>query len=334
MSGHPLWSFKSIFDTIDLDIPTIHLTECEIYILWTLGEEGPMSIYALSNKSRSLPEIHPVFKPHPDIWKREMEEPKSFDHHFVHTKVGELLRLKLIQKQQVPKPVPRPEKKRKKGRKRLKPSLQEFEKGVGLTFLGLMFYLQNLEKPKRSSTEKLKYALGKYKTLIPFSEQWDSLTKDLEEERCKRAFAKTVKEFVDIQNVELRVPSASLVFDGFLKRNTPTNSAEVETKVVRERDNEVARCLEKKEMSTLRDCYIAYLAVKDIYQLPEETAEDVRFFEGLESEKELAYLEGRNINVDSLFKGNRLREFLPKYAGIEYFFTGIFVENLLWNKEK
>jgi hypothetical protein len=72
MSGHPLWSFKSIFDTIDLDIPTIHLTECEIYILWTLGEEGPMSIYALSNKSRSLPEIHPVFKPHPDIWKREM----------------------------------------------------------------------------------------------------------------------------------------------------------------------------------------------------------------------------------------------------------------------
>jgi hypothetical protein len=328
MSGHPLWSFRSIFDIIDPDIPTIHLTECEIYVLWTLGEEGPMSIYALSNKSRFLPEIHPVFMPYPDIWKREMEEPKSFDYHFVHTKVGELLRLKLIQKQPVLKA-----KRKKPGRKKQISKNQEPEEGIGLTFLGLMFYFQNLEKFYGSSDEELEHVLNKCKMLIPLPEQLNSLSDDLKE-RCKRAFAKTVKEFVDIQDVELRVPSASLVFGGFLKRNTPTNRAEVETKVVGERDNEVAKCLEKREMSTLRDCYIAYLAVKDIYQLPEETAEDVGFFEGLESEKELAYLEGRNTSADSLFKGNRLRGVLPKYAGIEYFFTGMFVENLLWNKEK
>jgi hypothetical protein len=327
MSGHLLWSFRSIFDIIDPDIPTIHLTECEIYILWTLGEEGPMSIYALAKRSRFLPKISPVLEPDPSIWNSKMEENKGHDYHSVHTKVRELLRQGLIQKQPVLKA-----KRRKPGRKKQIPKNQEPEEGIGLTFLGLMFYFQNLEKFYGSSDEELGHVLNKCKMLIPLPEQLNLLSEDLKE-RCKRAFAKTVKEFVDIQNVELRVPSASLVFDGFLKRNTPTNSAEVETKVVRERDNEMARCLEKKEMSTLRDCYIAYLAVKDIYQLPEETAEDVRFFEGLESEKELAYLEGRNINADLLFKGNRLREFLPKYAGIEYFFTGMFVENLLWNEK-
>lgn len=311
-------------------IPTIHLTECEIYILWTLGEEGPMSIYALASghkllrdprhppdtKFRCLPEIYQILTPTPNIWEKKVGREQTYDYHFVHTKVMELMEKELIRTQNL--------------------SRQEAARVMELTFLGLMFYLQNLKDPdpRKSSDEKRKHAIDFHPKLIPLLKQWNSLTKDLEEERCKRAFAKTVKEFVDIQNVELRVPSASLVFDGFLKRNTPTNSAEVETKVMRERDNEVARCLEKKEMSTLRDCYIAYLAVKDIYQLSEETAENVRFFEGLESEKELAYLEGRNINADSLFNGNRLREFLPKYAGTEYFFTGILVENLLWNKEK
>lgn len=41
----------------------------------------------------------------------------------------------------------------------------------------------------------------------------------------------------------------------------------------------------------------------------------------------------RKVSSDPLFKGERLKEFFPKYANIEYFFTGMFVENLLWNEK-
>jgi len=51
------------------------------------------------------------------------------------------------------------------------------------------------------------------------------------------------------------------------------------------------------------------------------------------SEKELAYFEKRKTSQDSLFKGKRLADFLPKYTSIEYFFTGMFVETLLWHEK-
>jgi hypothetical protein len=307
----------SIFDFTDLNIPTIHLTECEIYILWALGEEGPMSIYELAHKSRYLPEISPVLES-PEGWKSKLKEPQTCDYHFVHTKVRELLKRALIQKGQVPKN--REQKGKKKGHVHRD---LEFKEGVGLTFLGLMFYLQNLEKSGRDRNEKIKHALDNYRTLLPFSEQWNSLTKDLGEDKCMRAFSKTVREFVDIRNVESEVPSTNQVFDGFVKR--PLYDSEPDAKITVERDNDVARCLEKKEMSVLRDCYIAYLAVNDIYKSPEEK-------EGLESEREFAYFEKRDKSADTLFKGEKLREYLPKYSGIEYFFTGMFVENLLWKR--
>jgi hypothetical protein len=40
------------------------------------------------------------------------------------------------------------------------------------------------------------------------------------------------------------------------------------------------------------------------------------------------------ISSNPLFKGGRLKEFFPKFASIEYFFTGMFVENLLWTEKK
>jgi hypothetical protein len=311
----------SIFDFTDLNIPTIHLTECEIYILWALGEEGPMSIYELAHKSRYLPEISPVLES-PEGWKSKLKEPQTCDYHFVHTKVRELLKRALIQKGQVPKN--REQKGKKKGHVH---RALEFKEGIGLTFLGLMFYLQNLEKSGRDRNEKTKHALDNYRTLLPFSEQWNSLTKDLGEDKCMRAFSKTVREFVDIRNVKSEVPSTNQVFDGFLKRPLyPPDNAEEDTKSTRERDSKVAGCLKMKEMSLLRDCYIAYLAVNDINESSEENREEP------ESERELAFFENSKLSSSSVSKGGRIKEFLPKYSGIEYFFTGMFVENLLWKR--
>ncbi|MHA2347732.1 MAG: hypothetical protein ACXACP_13515, partial [Candidatus Hodarchaeales archaeon] len=52
----------------------------------------------------------------------------------------------------------------------------------------------------------------------------------------------------------------------------------------------------------------------------------------LDSEKELAYFEKRETGSNHLFRGNRLKEYFPKYAGIEFFFTGLFTEKFLWKE--
>jgi hypothetical protein len=324
MSEHLSYDFKSVFDSI---VPTLHLKECEIYILWTLGEEGPMSIYALSSRTpakevRCLPEISPVFG-QPSIWEIKMEENPRYDYRIVNTKALELLKKKLIQKQQMPK-----EEQKRRKRPHL-PRAHESRKGVGLTFLGLMCYLQNMKDSNEIMDRKFENAIHNYSILVPFSAQWNSLINDLGEEKCIGAFEKTVKEFVNIQNVQLRIELVKLEFNGFLKRSSFTSPPQG-IKITKERDDQVGKCLKRKDMSLLRNSYIAYLATSDIWTLDEETLE--RILPELESEKELAYLEDRSTDTNSLFKGNRLKEFLPEYADIGHFFTGIFVNNLLWNE--
>jgi hypothetical protein len=50
-------------------------------------------------------------------------------------------------------------------------------------------------------------------------------------------------------------------------------------------------------------------------------------------EKELAYLENRKIADNPLFT-KRLFKFFPKYSELNYYFTGMFVNNLLWNQNQ
>jgi hypothetical protein len=58
-------------------------------------------------------------------------------------------------------------------------------------------------------------------------------------------------------------------------------------------------------------------------------------FSKLKSETELAYFENREFSFsNSLFTGGRIKEFLSKYFEVEYFFTGMFVNNLLWDRKK
>lgn len=148
------------------------------------------------------------------------------------------------------------------------------------------------------------------------------IDEDLGEDRCTRAFSKTVREFVDIRKWKAEVPSTKQVFDRFVKR--PLYASKVDAKFTVERDIDVARCLQREEMSVLKDCYLVYLIINDMDKSPEED-------EGLESEREFAYFEKMDKGADTL-KGQRLREYLPKYSSIEYSFTGMFVKNLLWSE--
>lgn len=198
------------------------------------------------------------------------------------------------------------------------------------TFSGLMLYLTNSPK-----NERFKHVFGHHSDVIPFSSQWHIITNKLGREKCGNALEQTTKDFVEIAKVRFHLRRLGMEFEGFLESPRMLMRKVPESNVVKEKDIEVAKYLESKEAQLLRDSYIAYLIVHDIKELSWESKEETeKLLAGLESERELACLEERQGNPDPLFKGKRLREFLPKYAGIEYFFTGMFVNNLLWVKKK
>lgn len=120
-----------------------------------------------------------------------------------------------------------------------------------------------------------------------------------------------------------------LKFEGFLKRDGFIRASHPEYARV----EKVSKYLKSNEALVLRGSYIAYLAMENISQLSGKSFRDIESYDSLESETELAFLENRQVDSNPLFKGERLLEFLPRYACIEYFFTGTFVENLLWNKK-
>jgi hypothetical protein len=53
----------------------------------------------------------------------------------------------------------------------------------------------------------------------------------------------------------------------------------------------------------------------------------------LKSVTEFAILEKNDNASTSLFSSKGLSRFFPKYESIEYYFTGMFVFNLLWEKK-
>lgn len=296
-----------------IGLPMVDLDESELNILWKLGKEGSKSAYKLGRCKYDLPKH--VFAPDltwcPDseAWKRKSDRFITYHYPFI---------LKIVKRLE------------KKGlvRTRKDTSGPRTQKIVELTFTGLMLYLQNSDDKLR-----LEYAFKYCRDLIPFSTLWKSMTKKLGEKKCIMALEKTVKEFVDIGKAKFRIRPMKLKFEGFLEspRMLMREAPEVDT--IREIDTDIAQYLRSKEALLLKNSYIAYLIVHDIPTLSGESRETIeKMISKLESEKELAYLEDRNVGTDLLFKGDRLREYIPKYASIEYFFTGMFVKNLLWNK--
>jgi len=299
MPGRPIWGFYSVFDFHVA--PTLWLTECEIYIIWTLGEEGAESVYSIANKTRLFPETNAELPPDSRDWKKH-QNGVSYDYHFVHSKVKEL---------------------GKKGLIKIGSSASQ-EPKVGLTFLGLVFYLQNLRDIREGFSEKLKNSLNHYKTLVPLFAHWESLESRFGTEKCTETFEKTVKDF-RLWKAEFRIRRLDLKYDSF-----EVQTSENEYR----RDERASEYLASPELTTLRNCYIAFLALHDLHLLSGESTEEAnKIVSSLASERELSYFEKRNVGFNCLFDGERLKEFFPKYAGIECVFTGMFVKDLLWNEK-
>jgi hypothetical protein len=96
----------------------------------------------------------------------------------------------------------------------------------------------------------------------------------------------------------------------------------------------VSSFLESEEAVLLRETYIAYLITEDFQKLSDMSETDIKTkLPILKSVTELARFEKDENGSISLFSEKGLSRFFPKYGSIEYYFTGMFVFNLLWDKE-
>ena len=282
------------------------MDECKINIIWKLGQEGPLSIYRLGVKEKySLPKVWSEIPRIEGAPERKEGEKCMYEYAFIHKKVRELVKSHLVTTSTS---------------KRKEPSIVE------LTFLGLYVYLLG-----SMEEDKFARAINHHSSLLRFSGLWWSLVEKLGEKKVNDALDSAVKDFKNLALVKCKIKSLNLEFEGFVRnRMFPTVKAEV----VRERDATAVELLKRKEGSTLRKSYITYLAVQDLMRLSRQSKTTVKeLLPHLESEKELAYFESRKPNSNNLFEGNRLGDFFPEYASAEWFLTGMFVENLLWNEK-
>jgi DNA-binding MarR family transcriptional regulator len=308
------WYFPKPFlgKNEDCNYSSLHIDETELNIIWLLGKKGDESIYDLKKTKYDLPKYLPndVHTFNSQEWKERSKKQITYHYPSVLQTVKKLAQKGLVTT--------------------LKDSSGDRTKRmVRLTFQGLILYLRNTDYK-----QKFVHAIEHYRSFIPFAEHWESMVKQLGEEETVEALESTLKNF-QVHNVRFRVKPLGMEFEGFLEgvRLPPIGDGEEE--FIFHRNQGVADYLRNEDARMLRDTYIAYLALNDIKRLrwTEKRQLDASLTD-LESERELAYFESRQVSSSSLFRGGRIKEFLPKYSRIEYFFTGMFVNNLLWNKRK
>jgi hypothetical protein len=155
---------------------------------------------------------------------------------------------------------------------------------------------------------------------------------DVGKKKCFRALAKTIQDFSGIHQVRFVVNPQKRVFNGYLE--VPSSMIlykESDVDVIRERDEQVAKLLKNPRLASLVRAYLAYLITKDIRRLSLVDGKEIpETLSQLDSEKEFAFFRPELANQGSLFLDGRFKDYVPKYATLEHFFTGLFVKNLLW----
>ena len=293
-----------------LPLPNLSIDGCELNILWRITGNEPQSIYALARTEYSWPEhIHSEMITG-DLKRLESGKKIKYYYADIHKSVAKLQKKQLV-------------------RSTKNTSGPRTKKMVKPTLLGLILYLQASEKKPTLFWKILKY----HSTVLPFSNVWNHMEKILGTESLFHALFRTVEKSKFIYRVGISIKPLNLEFEGFLKRK-PFLSSEEKDETYKERRREFAEFLKRPEAIVLRNSYIANLAVRDIEFLSKKRKGPENLLKSLASEGELAFFEERRVGVNSLFKSTRLNEFFPTFAPFENFFTGMFVENLLWEEIK
>jgi DNA-binding PadR family transcriptional regulator len=223
---------------------------------------------------------------------------------------------------------------------------------AGLTFSGLIWYLQNVKDgfnhifdyysglfPLR--TVKKLLLREEYEDLLPFLPLWKTMTKALGEAMCLERIEKTAKDFFALEEVKLKIEAFDFEVEGYLqlpppgwmKMRYPDYYDRFALRCNGERNQEVVNFIKKPENAMLLKSYIAYLAIHDLNKVAKLTKEQIINLQvNIDSQKETAHFEDRETGINSIFGKGRLQEFFPRYSEIRYFFTGMFVHNLVWSK--
>jgi hypothetical protein len=194
---------------------------------------------------------------------------------------------------------------------------------VSPTFKGIIYFLQN-QKPTSFVLDEL---FKNHESIMPFS----SKPEFLEGSIAWNAFMETVWEFYCIRRAKFSIKHLNLTFEAYLEANKRINERRLQYMNPSFHQNlEVLSALEKNEMSELKNAYIACLALGDIELLSYATKGVKVFAPILISEREMAHFEKREIGINSIFEGERLKDLFPKYSSLQSLFLGMFVRNLLW----
>ena len=297
----PRNEFEKLELLLDRGYNTIQLKKVDLDIIRFLAENGPNSCYSMYKgpikpRKRGRP-------PDEKKWnKLKRNKTKALGY-----KRKKILRhaSKLVEKGLL---------------RQIKPKRKEV---FALTFNGF-----HISIPKQDlNAEYLNTVIKSNSNLLPFAKYWNAIVEIAGENIAVQSVYEALLQ--QIYRKPTKIEKISLEFDSFLVEPRPVFPEIGEKKHNREFADYLSINLE------LRDSYISFLAVHDILSLTLEKKWSVigSILSNLESEKALAFFEKRNIQNNSLFiPGTRLKEFFPKFAAIEYFFTGMLMGKLLWKE--
>ena len=324
---------------------SLRLDEAQLNILWKVAQEGPNSLYRLSNCTYMLPQkLNCERADNIEAWVANLEKPIEYKRSFVFKKVQQLERKGLV-KTEIRKAVKKFEKK--------KGFMPVLKKMVSPTLAGLILYFQSTEL-ENSFTESMgldKTEVEKQKIenrkLFPFIYHWDFLIKQISNamesdnsiepymkgrKKCFMAIAKTIRDFRGIHKAKFIINPQKLTFDGYLE--VPSSMLllkEPNLEVEIERDEQIANLLKNPKFASLVRAYLAYSITKDIRKMSLLESEEVsEALDELDSEKEFRFFMPDLARKYSLFKDDRLKDYVPEYASLNSFFTGLFVKNLIY----
>jgi len=324
--------FKRIIGYDDLfHYSDFELISTEVYVLWCLGTYGPMTSYNIYLKKKKFPYPEDAIA----IPEKRILELSKDPTDYCRSTIDDSVR-----------------KLEDKGLVKILDRVSKEKRTVGLTFSGLIWCMANVKDgfnhvfevysglfPLRTVRKHL--LCEEYQNLVPFLPLWKTMTKTLGEAMCLEELERTAKNFFALEKTKLKIDAFDLEVEGYLQTVPPlwmkTKESEYYDRFAQrckgERNQKIVNFIKKPENMMLLKSYIAYLAIHDLNEISKLSQEEtIKVQSKLDSEKELSYLEEREIGTNSIFSKERLQEFYTNYSRIEYFFTGMFMDNLIWSK--
>jgi hypothetical protein len=306
-----VWGYTSKFSN--------HLNNTHKHILVKLGIEGPNTVYSLkkevSKEKLLLLKIHEVFE-------------HRLDDEQVSRAIADLKELSFV--------------------KSIANAPHTKGEVIGLSFPGLFWYfiysghegikeridaffkgLENIGFSYNMRKKQLKTVVSKDYYPMFVCKSWALMVKELDRTICLKALIETLqynhmvsKQLTTIKPIELELE----VFIAYSDERAFNAEGSFE------KDTMVESFLKKAEAIPLKEAYYCYLLNEDIYRLGRVAEKEFEIaINGLKSVREISSFEGKKIKPYQLFSNEGLAQFFPKNSNIDLFYTGLFINNLLWS---